>query len=62
MPDDLRGALEAALLTLEDERLVPAARQRLQARESALLKVHERAWLGDKPGVQTDPQLATAEG
>jgi uncharacterized protein (TIGR02996 family) len=43
---DPRGELIAVQLALEDEKLPPAERNRLRAREQDLLKAHQREWLG----------------
>jgi uncharacterized protein (TIGR02996 family) len=44
--DDPRGEFMQVQLALEDESLATPARKKLQAREKALLKKHEREWLG----------------
>src|SRR5262249_35876402 len=44
---DPRGEFIQVQLALEDEKLKPAERNKLQKREQALLKKHQRDWLGD---------------
>jgi uncharacterized protein (TIGR02996 family) len=44
--DDPRGEFMQVQLALEDESLSPADRKKLGTREAALLKKHEREWLG----------------
>src|SRR5215207_9293521 len=44
---DPRGEFIQVQLALEDESLSPEQRQRLRAREAALLAAHEREWLGE---------------
>ncbi|MCE9562757.1 MAG: TIGR02996 domain-containing protein [Planctomycetes bacterium] len=45
--NDPRGEFMQVQFALEDETLPKAARKKLQTREAALLKEHEREWLGE---------------
>jgi uncharacterized protein (TIGR02996 family) len=45
--DDPRGEFIATQLALEDEKRPKKEREALKAREAALLKAHEREWLGE---------------
>jgi uncharacterized protein (TIGR02996 family) len=56
---DPRGEFIQVQLALEDEKLKPAERKKLQKREKALLKKHIREWLGDLAGPLLDgPEVA----
>jgi uncharacterized protein (TIGR02996 family) len=51
---DPRGEFIQVQLALEDDSLIAAQRKKLKTREAALLKKHERAWLGPMAGFWID--------
>jgi uncharacterized protein (TIGR02996 family) len=52
---DPRGEFMQVQLALEDESRTPAERKKLQAREKALLKKHEKEWVGAWADAVPDP-------
>jgi uncharacterized protein (TIGR02996 family) len=59
---DPRGELMQVQLALEDEGIPAARRKELKAREKALLKKHEKDWVGPWADVVPDPDEGDSHG